>query len=203
MRKDIKLMILFLCLICLPVINVSCKKPAKNVDEVIDYIKSIKSYESNVEYTIKNSKKTEVKNYTQYFQKDQGYRLELGDKRSYIYKEDEILVEDIANNAKYSLDKDFDEVYKFTFIGEFIRQLYTNEDIKYFCKKIEGKSYMVVELVITGANNNLKTAFMYIDLTTNLPEKVAIFDKGGEERIVAIYKDLKINIDLDEELFKQ
>ncbi len=62
---------------------------------------------------------------------------------------------------------------------------------------------MVVELVITGANNNLKTAFMYINLTTNLPEKVAIFDKGGEERIVATYTDLKINIDLDKDLFKQ
>ena len=201
MRKDMKLMILFLCLVCLPLINISCKKPAKNVEQVIDYIKSIESYESNVEYNIKNNKKTEVKNYKQYFQKDQGYRLELGDKRTYIYIKDEILVEDIANNAKYSLDKDFDEVYKFTFIGEYIRQLYTNEDIKYFCKKLEGKNYMVVELVITGANNNLKTAFMYINLTTNLPEKVAIFDKGGEERIVATYTNLKINIDLDKDLF--
>ena len=202
MKKDIRIMLLFFLILSLPFANISCKKPARNVEEVLDFIKSIESYESYVEYEIKNDKKASIKKAKQYFHKDEGYRLELEQKRVYVYKEDSIEVEDIVNNAKYSLDKDFDELYRFTFIGEYIKYLYSSQDIKYFCKNLEGKNYMVVELIIPGNNRNLKTAFMYVDLTKNLPEKIVIFDERGNERVSAIYRNLDINIELDKNLFK-
>lgn len=202
MKKDIKLILIFLIILSIPVIGLSCKKRPSNPEEIIDFMKTIKTYEADTRYIIINDRDKIQQNCKQYFDRDEGYRIDIEDKRVQIYKEDKIYVKDLKNSAEYSLEKEFDELYRLTFIGEYINLLYSNEEIKYFCKNIEGKNTMAVELIIPGGNRNINKATMYIDTENSLPYKLIIYDARGNERVQVTYENLQVNGELDKNLFK-
>nr|WP_275935994.1 germination lipoprotein GerS-related protein [Clostridium haemolyticum] len=120
-----------------------------------------------------------------------------------LYKENDITVRDLNNNKQYKLDKNFDDVYKLSFIEEYIGLLYTNQDIESSFKTIKDREYQLINLTIPGNNRNLNKAILYVNLENNNPEKIAIYDIKGKEMLSFLYKNFIPNAEISEELFKK
>lgn len=197
-----KLLILFAVVFVLSTLFAGCKKAVKNPDEVMDFLKMLNSYSTSYTMEIINDKQTITYEGKQYFDKKLGYRLEVGEDRVSIYKDDKIYVHDVKNNLNYVLSKDFDDIYKFSFIKEYIKLLYTDEEIKYEFKNVANKKYQIIHLTIPGGSREISRAAMYVDMKTNLPEMVLVYDEKGNERRKITYKNFEANPVLDEKLFK-
>lgn len=197
-----KLLILFALVLGLSVLFSGCRKIEKNPNEVMDFLKSLNSYSTSYTMEIMNNKQTITYEGKQFFDKKLGYRLEVGEDRVSIYKDDSIYVHDIKNNLNYILNKDFDDIYKISFIKEYIKLLYTDEDIKYEFKNIQGKKFQLIHLTIPGGSREMSRSVMYVDMKTNLPEMVLVYDEKGSERRKITYKNFEVNPILEEKLFK-
>ncbi len=86
-------------------------------------------------------------------------------------------------------------------IEEYIALLYTNENIKYSYKNIQGQKYQLIELFIPGNNRNMSKAVLYVNIKTKIPSKIYIFDSKNQERVEVVYKDFKPNIQVNKDLF--
>ena len=117
-------------------------------NKILYFLKNLDGYSTNFIMETKNDKQTITQEGKQFYNKGQGYRLELGQDRVFIYKPDKIYVHDVKNNFKYTLDKEFNSGYKISFINEYIKLLYTNEKIKHDFKDIEGKKYQLIEISV-------------------------------------------------------
>lgn len=197
-----KLLILAAALIGLAILLTSCKKEQKNPNDILYFLKELNSYSTDFVMETKNDLQTITQEGKQFYNKGQGYRLELGQDRVFIYKSDKIYVHDVKNNFRYTLDKDFDSGYKITFIEEYIKLLYTNEEIKYNFKETEGKEYQLIELLIPGGSREQSKAVMYVDVKTSLPEWVFVYDEKDNERIKITYKNFQANPEVKADLFK-
>lgn len=197
-----KLLILFALALLLSVLFSGCKKNNRDPNDVVNFIKSLNSYSTSYKMDIINDKQTITYEGKQYFDKILGYRLELGEDRVFIYKDDNIYVHDVKNNSNYILNKDFDDIYKISFINEYLKLLYTDEDIKYDFKTLDNKNFQLIYLTIPGGSREISRAVMYVNLKSYLPEIVLIYDEKGNERRRIIYKNFEPNPTLDEKLFK-
>ncbi|KEH98892.1 germination lipoprotein GerS-related protein [Clostridium botulinum] len=174
-----------------------------NPNDAIDYLKNLNSYSCDVSVHIKNSKQEIEKNCKQFYNKKFGHRLDIGDKRILLYKENDITVRDLNNNKQYKIDKNFDDVYKLSFIEEYIGLLYTNQDIESSFKTIKDREYQLINLTIPGNNRNINKAILYVNLENNNPEKIAIYDIKGKEMLSFLYKNFIPNAEIAEEVFKK
>ncbi|AYF53642.1 hypothetical protein G8S49_05220 [Clostridium botulinum C] len=174
-----------------------------NPNDAIDYLKNLNSYSCDVNLHIKNSKQEIEKKCKQFYNKKFGHRLDIDDKRILLYKENDITVRDLNNNKQYKLDKNFDDVYKLSFIEEYIGLLYTNQDIESSFKTIKDREYQLINLTIPGNNRNLNKAILYVNLENNNPEKIAIYDIKGKEMLSFLYKNFIPNAEISEEVFKK
>jgi outer membrane lipoprotein-sorting protein len=197
-----KLLILFVVMVGLVMLFSGCKRGQGNPNEVTDFLKYLDGYSTDFTMETKNDKQTTTQEGKQYYNKGQGYRLELGQDRAFIYKEDKIYVQDVKNNFRYTLDKGFDNGYKISFINEYIKMLYTNEEIRYDFKEIEGKKYQLIELIIPGGSKETSKAVMYVDVKTFLPQWIFVYDEKENERIKITFKNFQTNPELKPELFK-
>lgn len=200
--RNKKLLILFITfLLMMANLCSGCRRREKQPGEVIDYLKQLKTYSCKVEITIKNDRQEIKYDCKQYFDRNQGYRIEIGDDRIQIHKDNKIYVNDKKNSSKYTLDGDFDRVYSLSFIGNYIKLLYTEDKIKYDKKSEEGIDYQTVELLMTGNNRNMYKAVLYINAKTYKPEKLMVYDYKGNETVRMIYSDFKSNEEIDKNLF--
>ncbi|KOA95150.1 germination lipoprotein GerS-related protein [Clostridium botulinum] len=174
-----------------------------NPNDAIDYLKNLNSYSCDVSVHIKNSKQEIEKNCKQFYNKKFGHRLDIDDKRILLYKENDITVRDLNNNKQYKIDKNFDDVYKLSFIEEYIGLLYTNQDIESSFKTIKDREYQLINLTIPGNNRNINKAILYVNLENNNPEKIAIYDIKGKEMLSFLYKNFIPNAEIAEEVFKK
>lgn len=202
MKNKKSLFLLFLIIFSLLGFN-ACKKRYKYPEDVVDYLKSLKTYESNVQMYIKNDKQELKYEMKQYCDASIGYRLEIGKDRVQVHKDNKIYVTDNKNNSKYELESDFDELYRISFIGEYIKLLYTNDEVKFTVENMDGNEYELIETFLPGMNRNLNRAVMYIDLKNMYtPVKILIYDEKDEERVNITYTNFKRDIAIDKELFK-
>lgn len=197
-----KLLILFSVIFLLSTLLTGCKIAVKDPNEVMDFLKTLDSYSTSYTMEIMNDKQTISYEGKQFFDKKQGYRLEVGEDRVFIYKDDKIYVHDVKNNLNYVLNKDFDDIYKVSFIKEYIKLLYTDEDIKYEYKTVGDKKYQIIHLTIPGGSREMSRAAMYVNVKTDLPEMVLVYDEKGYERRKITYKNFEANSEVDEKLFK-
>ena len=160
-------------------------------DHVIELLSEIKGYTSEVTIKVINDKETNVYEGMQKYVKDFGYRLDLSDERSFIFKGDDIEVKDNNSERRYTLDKDFDEVFKYGFIGEYIGLIYTNEELKFQKEVINEKEYFIITTLIPGSNNNLYEGSMYYDIAEYKPSKIIIYDNKHNERVIYSYKNFQ------------
>jgi outer membrane lipoprotein-sorting protein len=187
MRKKALLFLSFLLLLS-SLLLTACNKKIKDANDITTYLKSMESYTTEMNMVIKNDKQKINYKARQSYLRGGGYKLELNNDRVFLYKSDNnIYISDKNNGTKYVQSKDFDEVLKLSFIGEYIGLLYTNEEIKYVSKKINDVDYTVIDLFIPGNNKNINNALMYVNNKSMLPERVVIYDINGREKIEITY----------------
>lgn len=183
---------LFIIAICLTIaVALFIKGRTRTSDEynVIDFLSEIKAYKSDITIEVVNDRETNKYEGFQTYKKDIGYKLDLKDKRSFTFKGDEILVKDKENIKEYTLDKGFDEVFKYGFIGEYIGLIYTNEELEVETETINNSEYFVITTVIPGSNNNICQGSLFYDIKNNRPKKIIIYDNKGRERIIYTYEN--------------
>jgi outer membrane lipoprotein-sorting protein len=201
MKKERLLLLVFLIFLCSVGVT-GCKKKNKSSDEIVTYLKNLKSYESNIEMYVNNDKQELKYVMKQYCDASMGYRLDIGENRIQVYKNNKIYVTDKGKDTKYELSAEFDELYKISFIGEYIKILYTNDEVKYDIKEIDGKSYQLIYTALPGNNKNLDSAIMYVDIERCVPTKITIYDSRNKERVNILFSEFKSNINLSKELFE-
>lgn len=196
--KKKSILFLMLLLIFSSALLTSCNKKPKNTDDIITFLKNMESYTTEMTMDIKNDKQTINYRAKQAYLRGGGYKLELNNNRVFIYKTDHnIYISDKNNGTKYVQSKDFDEVLKLCFIGEYIGLLYTNEEIKYAIEKINDIEYSVIDLFIPGGNKNINNALLYVNTKSMIPEKLIIYDIKGKEKINITYTNFLPNVKIE------
>ncbi|NEZ46713.1 hypothetical protein FDF74_05720 [Clostridium niameyense] len=170
--------------------------------ESIDFLKNLDSYRCNVEIQIKNDKQNIKFKGKQFYNKDLGYRFEINKDRILLYKKNKIFVKDLVNGVKYNTDREFDKLYKLTFIGEYINLLYTNEEIKVDIRTVNDINYEVISLIIPGNNRNYEKADLFVNKKDNIPTKLVIYDKKNRIRVTVNYKNFVPNSDDGSSIFE-
>lgn len=155
----------------------------------IDTLKEIKAYKSNITIEVINDKESNKYEGVQTYKRGIGYKLDLNDNRSFTFKGDEILVKDKESTREYTLNKEFDEVFKYGFIGEYIGLIYTNEELKFRTETINNHEYFVIKTLMPGSNNNIYSGSLYYDIENCAPKKIIIYDNSGRERIIYTYEN--------------
>ncbi|MEG2289122.1 MAG: germination lipoprotein GerS-related protein [Clostridium sp.] len=156
---------------------------------VIERLNEIKAYQSNITIEVINSKETNKYQGVQIYKKDIGYRLDLNDGRSFTFKGDEIQVKDNESTRAYTLDKEFDDVFKYGFIGEYIGLIYTNEELRFETEIINNQKCFIITTLIPGSNNNIYEGSLYYDVDSYVPNKIIIYDNNKRERIIFTYEN--------------
>lgn len=197
-----KLLILGIMFFILSMIFSSCGKYPQNTEKIIYYLKNLTSYNCNVSILIKNDKQQINYNGKQFYDSRYGERFDLGNSKIIIYKENKAYVKNIKQGEFYNIDKNFNSLFKFSFIKEYISLLYTNEKIENSFKNINNDEYQVINLDIPGNNKNMYKAQLYVNIKSNVPAYVIIYDSKYRKRIEIKYTDFKANVELKEDMFK-
>lgn len=198
MKKN-SLLILSFLLILSSLLLTSCHKKPKDTNDIITFLKNMESYTTKMNMDVKNDKQTINYKAKQSYLRGGGYRLELNENRVFIFKtDDKIYISDKNNGVKYVQSKDFDEVLKLSFIGEYIGLLYTNEKIEYDIKTINGIEYTVIKLLIPGSNKNINKALLYVNTKSMLPARMVIYDINDKEKIEIKYTDFLPNVKIEQ-----
>ncbi|MFD3155720.1 germination lipoprotein GerS-related protein [Haloimpatiens sp. FM7330] len=193
--KKVLILILIIVLCVISILYFKGKgKKTNDMNDVTNILKEIKSYTSDVDIEIVNDKQTLKYKIKQTYSKNEIYKIRLENNRVLSYEKGNIYVDDIENNRKYVINENLDSVFKLTFIEKYIKLLYTNENIKYNYKDVNGKKYVAVTLDLPGMNKNLSKGVLYIENKTQYPSKLIIYDENNKERIRITYKNLKVNI---------
>jgi outer membrane lipoprotein-sorting protein len=161
----------------------------KDVNDIVSHLKEIKQYKSDVNLEVVNDMQTLLYKGHQTYKKDLGYKLDLGEGRTFIFKGDEITVIDKENQKDYKVDKTFDEVFKYSFIGEYIELINTNEELNFKKETINEEELLLIDLLIPGSNRNMFKGVMYVSVKENLPKKLVIYDTKDKERIRCTYEN--------------
>ncbi|MCY6957539.1 germination lipoprotein GerS-related protein [Clostridium brassicae] len=196
-----KLLLLFTICLFVAFCLYGCGKKEVDPNRVVKSLKNLDSYTCDVDINIKNTRQDIKFECKQCYDKRYGGRLDINSDRRFIYRKNDILVNDLKNDKEYVVDRKFDSVYKLSFIKEYINLLYTNEEIKYSTQTIEDKGYQLIHLIIPGNNRNINKAIMYVNIENNLPERTTICDVKGNEVISFVYKNFTINPKLEKEIF--
>ena len=134
------------------------------------------------------------------------YRLDLEEERIYIYADDKIFVEDLKNKKKYFLEENFDEVYKYSFLNEYIKLIYSMDQVEYFKEFYDDGNKKIdiygakVNLPIN--NLNINSATLYLDGEKLSPIRLEIFDIKGNIRILIEYLTFEVLEEIDLQLFE-
>ncbi|OFI07510.1 hypothetical protein CLOACE_03390 [Clostridium acetireducens DSM 10703] len=199
MKKIFK--IFFIVIIFFSSIFISCFKHSNEQEEVLNYLRELKSYKCNVYVEIKNHKQINKYKCKQYYTKNLGARFDIKEERVIIYKGENILIKDLKNQVQYTTDRDFDEVFKYSFIGEYINSVFSSGNTKSYFKTINNNKYQVIKLMIPGKNKNINKAYMYIKCKDKAPKYLIIYDLNNNEKIKITYENFTPNIELDENLY--
>ncbi|WP_035292371.1 germination lipoprotein GerS-related protein [Clostridium sp. KNHs214] len=183
-----KIITLILFMVLLLSLTACGNKKTEKENEIIDIIKAIDKYSTNIEITTINSRQKIQLKGKQTYVKGEVAKLEINGVRQMVYEGEKVRIKDIENKKKYSIDESFDSLYKLSFIDEYIKLIYNNEKIKYKYKKLDGNEYLVVIMDLPYNNRNLSKVNLYLDCKDKKPYKVVIYNKKDEEKVNILYK---------------
>ncbi|NLM34188.1 MAG: outer membrane lipoprotein carrier protein LolA [Clostridiales bacterium] len=182
-------------------ISTACAKRQRSEKEVVDHIKNMQSYQCKTKILVHNDRQDLEYQCNLYYDRNNGNRLELGKDRIYIFKDNITEVQDNVNKRRYTVESQFEDLYYFTFVNEYIKLIYVNEDTKYYIEEKDGKRYQLIELTIPANNRNINKAVLHVDAESLVPAKILIYDSNNRKRVDIAYSDFKANIKLDKKLF--
>lgn len=200
-----KLLLIFL--ISIPIIIISLVILLRTTaeptnEEIIASLKNIGAYKTDVEFIVKNSKGEERQDTVQYYKGDLGGRIDFGEDRTKIYKDNEILVKDYISNKEYTIAKEMDELYSISFLNKLLSYPINNEGIKEGQEEWGDTEYIEFTSELFLNNDNLNKVRIIIDKNKKIPIGAIIYDKNNSDRVKIIYKNFEKLKDIDEEVFK-
>lgn len=188
--------ILFTLLLCVPFISIILVilfrlTATPSNEEIIERLRDTPCYTANVEYVFKNTRGEEKEETVQYFNKEKGAKIEFGQDRVKLYKDDGILIKDSISNKEYTMEKDMDKMHSIAFLENLLGNPILEGTL------IEGQEewgetqYIEFMTEIFLENEHLDKAKVYIDKENKAPIGAIIYDKQGNDRVKILYKDFK------------
>lgn len=196
-KKILFLMILLIPFISILLIIMFRHTYAPTNEEIIESIKSIKSYTVEAEYTIKNSKGEYKQETKMYYCKDVGMRIEFDGDRVKIYKDGYINMKD--KNDEYELNESIDIVYPLSFYNNLLNN--PIESIEENEQEWGDTKYLEILVNLPGNNKHLSKAKVYVDKENKKPLVSKIYDNNGKECITIVYKNFEEVKEIDKKLF--
>lgn len=190
-KKLIYTLVSVIAIALIVIASLLMKGKTEALDEynAIDTLKEIRAYKSNITIEVINDRESNKYEGIQTYKRGIGYKLDLNDNRSFTFKGDEILVKDRESTREYTLNKEFDEVFKYGFIGEYIGLIYTNEELEFSTETINNHEYFIIKTLMPGSNNNIYSGSLYYDIENCVPKKIIIYDNNRRERIIYTYEN--------------
>lgn len=169
-------------------------------EEIIESLKGIKAYKTEVEFVVKNSRDEERQDTIQYYKQDIGGRIDFGTDRTKIYKAGSILVKDNIANKEYTMEDGMDELYSLSFVNKLLSYSIDNEGISEGQEEWGDTEYIVFTSELFLKNDNLNKIKIFIDKQEKIPIGAIIYDKENKDRVRIVYRNFEKLKDLDEEL---
>lgn len=168
-------------------------------EELIERLKGIKAYTTNVEFVIINSRDEERQETKQYYIKDTGGRIDFGEERTKIYKGDRILVKDNISNKEFYMKEEMDDLYSLSFLNNLLSYPIDSEGIKEGQEEWGDTEYIEFTSELFLNNYNLNKAKVFIDKNEGVPIGVIIFDRNNNDRVRIVYRNFEKLKQLDQE----
>ncbi|MFZ5354465.1 MAG: LolA family protein [Bacillota bacterium] len=192
----------------LSLVFASCRGEAgiKPFDSIKKELLSLKSYQCDVIMDVTNNKSTMQYKMKHLYKSPDKYRIEVVEPEegkgqitvfdgytAYIYHPEVkayLKHEGFMNTMNYE-----------AFIGAFICHFKELEKAKVERHNTGSKAFYVLELGISGENKYMKKERLWIDAQSGKPEKIEILDKDGNTTVLVQFENLKINVNIEDELF--
>ena len=171
-------------------------------EEIIKSLKEIKCYSTRVEYIIKNTRGEEREETTQYYSKDIGGRIDFGEDRSKIYKDNKVIVKDGISNKEYTMENDMDEIHSLAFLNKLLSYPIDENGIKEGQEEWGDTAYIEFTCEVFLKNDHLDKVKIFIDKQEKTPIGAIIYDKDGKDRIRIVYRDFEKLKQLDSGLLE-
>lgn len=168
-------------------------------EELIERLKGIKAYTTDVEFVIMNSRDEERQETKQYYIKDVGGRIDFGEERTKIYKDDRILVKDNISDKEFYMEDEMDDLYSLSFLNNLLSYPIDSEGIKEGQEEWGDTEYIEFTSELFLNNHNLNKAKVFIDKNQRVPIGVIIFDRNNNDRVRIVYKNFEKLKQLDQE----
>lgn len=200
-----KLLLIFL--ISIPVILISLVILLRTTtettnEEIIESLKKLRAYKTDVEFIVKNSRDEEKQDTVQYYKENLGGRIDFGEDRTKIYKDNEILVKDYISNKEYTAAKEMDELYSISFLNKLLSYPINNEGIKEGQEEWGETEYIEFTSELFLKNDNLDKVKIFLDKNKKVPIGAIIYDKNNEDRVKIIYRNFEKLKDIEQEVFE-
>lgn len=188
--------LLLILMVCIPFISIilvilfrATAEPTN--EEIIKSLKEIKCYSTRVEYIIKNTRGEEREETTQYYSKDIGGRIDFGEDRSKIYKDNKVIVKDGISNKEYTMENDMDEIHSLAFLNKLLSYPIDENGIKEGQEEWGDTAYIEFTCEVFLKNDHLDKVKIFIDKQEKTPIGAIIYDKDGKDRIRIVYRDFE------------
>lgn len=185
-----------------------CSKPSEEdvFYEAQKLFNKMDTYRCIADVTVKGNKDAESYRAKHVFKKPNKYVIEILEPSD---NKGNIVLHDGQQTWLYNkqidesfIIKDFEQsLDKSLFVGYFLKNILSNEDIKMNFEDIDGKRYLVLEVEIPGNNKYRNKERLWINSENYHPYKLKILDKDGELSIEVIYTEFKANIKVYDEDF--
>lgn len=202
MKKKILTLVLFLLpLITISLVVIYRLTSEPSASEVINSLKNIEMYKTEVEYVIKNARGIEKEITTQYFSSLKGKRIDFGEDRSKIYLDGKIIIKDNISNKTYEVEEYIDNFHSLAFLDILLESPITSSEIKLGQEEWGDLEYIQIDCDLTLDNDHLNGVKIFIDKNNQIPIGAIIYDKQRNERVRIVYKNFEKLKEIDEILF--
>lgn len=196
-----KLIFALIMISLMAVVAVGCNARGEKTKDLTPYFKNLKNYSVDVSITVQNDKQKIDYTGKQIYSLNLGYRFELNKERVLIYKNNKIYVSDLINGQKYTKDDSTDDIYKMSFIEEFIKLSYSKDDKDISFKDINGDKYEVINVSIPNNNRNIRKGSLYVNIKEKAPRTLALYDADGAPKIIIKYENFNSQVNIDKKAF--
>jgi hypothetical protein len=200
-KKLLKIFLVSIPIISIAIIILIRLTSEPSNEEIIDNLKNIKNYTTKVDYLIINSRGEEREETIHYFSKDFGGRIDFGEDRIKIYKDDKILINDNVSNKEYEIEEDMDKFHSIAFMYKLLESPIIDGEIKEGQEEWGEREYIEFTSELFLNNEHLDKVRVFIDKNEEVPIGAIIYDKGGKDKVRIVYKEFKKLKDKEKNIF--
>lgn len=152
-------------------------------EEILEEMFSMKSYETEVTYDVKNARGQFQEKGRIYHDEEVGTKIVL-DEREQLFKDGKIIINYFQDDKTYEVGEDYDEFYRFMFVNKLKDLCNQEHNISYKWNDENKKSEVILELTDLNGNENFKKEVMVIDAKKKVPKEAVIYGRDEAESVV-------------------